>query len=59
MNRASKYIKIIDTVEVNGCYLEEHRSHIERRKRLKKHFNIYERRAYKHRRHLFKIDTEV
>ena len=59
MNRSPRYIHIINTVKVNGSYQEEQRSHRERRKNLKVHFNRYERRFRKHRRHPFKIDIQV
>ena len=53
------YINVIDTVEVNGCYLEEQRHHHERRKTLKAHFYRYERRFCKHRRHPVQLDIQV
>ena len=59
MNQSPQYINVIDTVEVNGCYLEEHRCHSERRRSLKLHFNFYESRSGKHRRHLLQIDIQV
>lgn len=59
MNQPARYSNIIDTVEVNGCYLEEQRRNSERRRTSQKNYTIYERRAYKHRRHPLKIDTEV
>jgi len=59
MNKYPQYSNVIETVEVNGCYLEEHRCFSERRKTLKLHFNCYERRLRKHRRHPFQLDIQV
>jgi hypothetical protein len=59
MNKFPQYINVIETVEVNGYYLEEYRGYSERRKTLKLHFNCYERRLQKHRRHSVQIDIQV
>lgn len=58
MNRSPQYINVIETVEFNGCYLEEHRCS-KRRKPLKLHYNCYERRLHKHRRHRLQLDVQV
>ena len=59
MDQSLQYIKVIETVEVNGCYVEEHRCQSERRKMLKQYFNYYERRLCKHRRHSLELDIQV
>jgi hypothetical protein len=59
MNKSPKYINVIETIEVNGSYLEEHRRPRERRKTLKVNFNYYERRLRKHRRFRIQLDIKV
>lgn len=59
MNQSLQYVKVIETVEVNGCYLAEHRYHSERRKSLKLNFTYYERRLCKDRRHSVDLDIKV
>jgi hypothetical protein len=52
-------IKVIETIEVNGCYLKEHRYQSERREILKLHFIYYDRRFRKHRRQWLKLDIQA
>ena len=59
MNHFPRYINVVDTVEVDGCYLEEKRHLYERRKTLKPHFYRYERRLCKHRRHPVHLDIQA
>lgn len=59
MKQSMKYIKVIETVEVNGCYLKEHRHHSERRNMLKLHFIYYERRSHNRREQSLELDIEA
>jgi hypothetical protein len=52
-------IKVIETIEVNGCYLKEHRYQSERREMFKLHFIYYERRLRKHRRQSLELDIQA
>lgn len=59
MKQPTQYIKVIETVEVNGCYLKEHRYHSERRKMLKLHFIYYERRSHNRRQQSPELDIQA
>ena len=59
MKQPTQYIKVIETVEVNGCYLKEHRHHSERRKTLKLHFVYYDRRLQNRRQQSIELDVEA
>lgn len=59
MKQSMQYIKVIETVEVNGCYLKEHRHQNERRKMSKLHFIYYERRSHNRREQSLELDIEA
>ena len=59
MKKYIQDIKVIETVEVNGCYLKEHRHQSERRRMLKLHFIYYERRIRKQRRQSLELDVQA
>ncbi|KGJ86597.1 hypothetical protein [Colwellia psychrerythraea] len=59
MSQSIEHIKVINTVEVNGCYLKEHRHHSERRKMLKLHFVYYDRRSHNRRQQSIELDIEA
>ena len=54
-----KCFHVIDTVIINGCYVQEQRYRRERRKAIKRHSTSYERRLDKRRHHPLKIDIQV
>jgi hypothetical protein len=57
MEDSSQYI---ETIEINGYYLEEQRCERDRRETFRlHHYNRYERRLGSSRRHPLKIDIEV
>ncbi len=59
MKQSIQYIKVIETVEVNGCFLKEHRHHSERRQMLKQHFIYYERRSHNRRQQSLELDIQA